>query len=185
MYPILRRILIVTVLLVAYLAALVVYLVPYAWLVSAVLGIVILCRRTYRYTAYGTARWADASDIPHLLEGNGLMVGHIEGKPSKIVGVQALFDSRLSAKAACQKFLMAFQRKPPKFLVRLTKAVHTAIFATLFARMVRAAYGFNGGTDSFRAATKYITEHLMKMPPQRRRLLEASVRGVFMGWLMS
>ncbi len=129
MYQILRRILIVTVLLLGYLAALVVYLVPYAWLVAVVLGIVLLCRRTHRYTAYGTARWADASDIPHLLEGNGLMVGHIEGKPSKITAVQALFDSRLSAKAACQKFLMAFQRAPPKFLVRLTTAIHSMIVA--------------------------------------------------------
>ncbi len=129
MYTLLRRILIVTVLLLAYLAALVLYLVPYAWLVSVVLGIVMLWRRPPRYTAYGTARWADASDIPHLLEGKGLIVGHIEGKPSKIAGVQALFDSRFSARNACQKFLLAFQRKPPKHLVRLTNAVHTAIFA--------------------------------------------------------
>jgi type IV secretion system protein VirD4 len=129
MYPILRYILIVTVLLLAYLAALVVYLVPYAWLMFVALGIVMLWRKPPRYTAYGTARWADASDIPHLLEGKGLMVGHIEGKPSKIAAVRALFDSRLSAKAACQKFLMAFQRSPPKFLVRLTTAVHSMIVA--------------------------------------------------------
>ena len=103
MYPILRRILIVTVLLVAYLAALVVYLVPYAWLALVVLGIVMLYRRTPRYTAYGTARWADASDIPHMLEGKGLIVGHIEGKPSKIAAVQALFDSWLSAKSVRKK----------------------------------------------------------------------------------
>lgn len=129
MYKILRYILIATVLLLAYLAALVIYLVPYAWLVPVAIGVVMLCRKTYHYTAYGTARWADATDIPHLLEGNGLIVGHIEGKPDKIAGTKALFDSRLSAKDACQKFLLAFQRKPPKHLVRLTKAVHTAVFA--------------------------------------------------------
>ena len=56
---------------------------------------------------------------------------------------------------------------------------------TLFARIMRAAYRFHGDTDSFRAASEYITEHLMKMPPQRRRMLEASLAGVFMGWLMS
>jgi hypothetical protein len=56
---------------------------------------------------------------------------------------------------------------------------------TLFARVARAAYGFNGDTDSFRAATTYITERLMKMPPERRRLLEASLAGAFMGWQMS
>ena len=56
---------------------------------------------------------------------------------------------------------------------------------TLFARITRAAYRFHGDTDSFRAASEYITEHLMQMPPERRRMLEASVTGVFMGWLMS
>jgi len=131
MYPILRRILIVTVLLVAYLAVLVMYLVPYAWLVPVVIGIAMLYRKTNRYTACGTARWADAADIPHMLEesGSGLIVGHIEGKPDKLGGIMALFDSRFSAKAACQKFLLACQRQQPKRLVRLTKAVHTAIFA--------------------------------------------------------
>lgn len=56
---------------------------------------------------------------------------------------------------------------------------------TLFARITRAAYRFHGDTDSFRAASEYITDHLMQMPPERRRMLEASVTGVFMGWLMS
>src|SRR5579885_3834981 len=129
MYKFLRFILIVTVLLLAYLAVLVVYQVPYAWLVAAGIGVALLCRKTYRYTAYGTARWADATDIPHLLEGDGLILGHIQGKPDKWRGTLALFDRTIPARAACQKFLMAFQRKPPKFLVRLTNAVHTAIFA--------------------------------------------------------
>ncbi len=56
---------------------------------------------------------------------------------------------------------------------------------TLFTRITRAAYRFHSDTDSFRAATEYITEHLMKMPPERRRLLEASLAGTFTGWLMS
>ena len=57
MFPILRYILIATVLLLAYLAALVVYLVPYAWLVPVGIGLFLLCRKTYRYTAYGTSRF--------------------------------------------------------------------------------------------------------------------------------
>jgi hypothetical protein len=56
---------------------------------------------------------------------------------------------------------------------------------TLFARITRAAYRAGGDTDLFRAATEYITEYLMKMPPERRRLLEASLAGAFTGWLMS
>jgi type IV secretion system protein VirD4 len=129
MYQILRYVLIATVLLVAYLAGLVIYLVPYAWLVVLAIAAFLLCRRTYRYTAYGTARWADATDIPHMLEGSGVIVGHIEGKPDKLDGALALFDRAIPAKAACQKFLMAFQRKAATFLVRLTRAIHCIIVA--------------------------------------------------------
>jgi type IV secretion system protein VirD4 len=128
-YYITRCFLIATVLLVGYLAALVIYFIPYAWLVAAGIAGILLCKRTYRYTAYGTARWADAADIPHMLEGSGLIVGNIEGKPSIIDGTRALFDSRFSPRQACQKFLMACQRKPPKYVVRLTDAVHTMIVA--------------------------------------------------------
>jgi type IV secretion system protein VirD4 len=129
MYVIMRRILLLTILLVGYLAGLVMYLVPYAWLGVVILAIVILCKRKYSYSAYGTARWAVASDIPSMLDGNGLIVGHIAGKLGKFDGIKALFDSRLPAKQACLKFLNSCQRKQPKQLVRLTKAVHTAIFA--------------------------------------------------------
>ncbi|HEY3964100.1 MAG TPA: type IV secretory system conjugative DNA transfer family protein [Planctomycetaceae bacterium] len=124
-----RSLLIATVLLGAYLAAIVIYVVPYAWLAVVAVAVWVACRKRYHYTAHGTARWADASDIPHLLEGNGLIVGHIAGKASKITGVKALFDSRLSPREACQTFLTAWQRKQPKHLVRLTNAVHTACFA--------------------------------------------------------
>jgi type IV secretion system protein VirD4 len=129
MYTICRFVLVITVLLVGYVAALVIYQVPYAWLVAVGIGGLLLCKRTYRYTAYGTARWADAADIPHMLEGSGLIVGNIEGKPSMVDGAKALFDSRFSPRQACQKFLIACQRKPPKYVVRLTNAVHTAVFA--------------------------------------------------------
>jgi hypothetical protein len=76
-------------------------------------------KRTYRYTAYGTQRWAEAADLPHMLEleGNGLSVGLLDGKPSKIAGIKALFNSRLRAKQAWRQFIQAFQKKPPKPLV--------------------------------------------------------------------
>ena len=125
----LRKLLIATVLLAAYVAALVAYVVPYAWVAVVAVIIGIACKKGYRYTAYGTARWANVSDIPHLLEGNGLNVGHIEGKRSIIAGVKALFDFRVSARKAALIFLMAWQRKQPKQLVRLTNAIHTAFFA--------------------------------------------------------
>ena len=129
MYQMIRCFLIVTVLLVAYLAGLIVYLVPYAWLGFVPLFIWMVWKKGRQYTACGTARWADASDIPHLLEGDGLIVGHIEGKPTRIDGVRALFNSNIWPRQACQRFLAAWQRKPPKYVVRLTNAVHTAVFA--------------------------------------------------------
>ena len=68
MYRILRRILIVSVLLAAYVAALFIYLVPYAWLVPVVIGFVMLFRKSVSYTAYGTARWADADDLEGMTD---------------------------------------------------------------------------------------------------------------------
>jgi uncharacterized membrane protein YccC len=68
MYRNLRRILIATMLLLAYLAALIIYLVPYAWLVPVVIGFVMLFRKTTRYTAYGTARFADLDDLEGMID---------------------------------------------------------------------------------------------------------------------
>src|SRR6516164_8771587 len=60
----------------------------------------------------------------------GLILGHTEAKASKRRGIKALFDRSIGDKAACQRFLQAFQRKPTaKHLVRLTPAIHCAIFA--------------------------------------------------------
>ena len=67
MYQILRYILIATVLLVAYLAALVIYLVPYAWIMPLALSFLLLCKRTYRYSACGTARWAEAENLEGMI----------------------------------------------------------------------------------------------------------------------
>jgi type IV secretion system protein VirD4 len=68
MYRFLRYILIATVLLVAYLAALVIYLVPYAWLVAVGIVVFMLFKKTYRLTAHGTARWAQAEDLEGMID---------------------------------------------------------------------------------------------------------------------
>ena len=68
MYRILRRILIASVLLAAYVAALFIYLVPYAWLVAVVIGFVMLFRKTTRYTAFGTARFAELNDLEGMID---------------------------------------------------------------------------------------------------------------------
>jgi type IV secretion system protein VirD4 len=59
----------------------------------------------------------------------GLILGRIEGKVSKGRGIRALFDRSLDDKAACQRFVQAFQRKQPPRLLRLKDAVHTMIVA--------------------------------------------------------
>lgn len=68
MYRILRCILIATVLLLAYVVALVVYVVPYAWLVALGIGAFMLFRKTYRYTAMGSARWAELEDLEGMID---------------------------------------------------------------------------------------------------------------------
>jgi type IV secretion system protein VirD4 len=68
MYRILRRILIASVLLAAYVAALFIYLVPYAWLVAVVIGFVMLFRKTNSFTAFGTARFANLDDLEGMID---------------------------------------------------------------------------------------------------------------------
>ena len=63
------------------------------------------------------------------MNSNGLILGHISGKPSLWRGIKGLFDRSLPANRAVRRFLAACQRKERKHLVRLTKAIHTAVFA--------------------------------------------------------
>jgi type IV secretion system protein VirD4 len=124
-----RFILIAAMLLSAYIGVLATIIFPWLGL-PLVLGVLFgLARKRSDLTAYGTAKWATAQDIPHMLKGNGLIVGHIEGKPSKWAGIMALFDRRRSAADAVERYLASCKRKPPRHLVRLTSAVHTAVFA--------------------------------------------------------
>jgi type IV secretion system protein VirD4 len=125
----LRLFLILTILLLAYTSVLIVIMWPWAGVAFAFVAVACVARKGAAYSAYGTARWADASDIPHLLHGDGLILGHIAGKPSKWRGLLGLFNIGLPAMLACQRFLSACQKKPPKQLVRLTNSVHTLITA--------------------------------------------------------
>lgn len=125
----LRYLLITTLILFAYLAALIIWAVPYGWLIIAVLLACAVLRKSSALSAFGTARWASAKDIPHMMEGNGIILGTMPGKVSLLEGVLALLDKRLDHRQAVQKFLIACQRKQPSHLVRLSKAVHTAVFA--------------------------------------------------------
>jgi type IV secretion system protein VirD4 len=62
---------------------------------------------------------------------NGLILGHLSSRTSRWDGLKALFNPSLSDRTAVVRFLEACQPawKRTKHLVRLTNAVHTAVFA--------------------------------------------------------
>jgi hypothetical protein len=69
MYRILRRMLIASLLLFAYVVALMVYLVPHAWLVILGVGAFMLCQqKRQHYTAYGSAKFAELEDLEGMID---------------------------------------------------------------------------------------------------------------------
>jgi hypothetical protein len=56
--------------------------------------------------------------------------------------------------------------------------------STLFARIILKAGCDNWDDELFRSAVRYFTNDLIAMPPERRRMLEASVTGAMMGFVM-
>jgi type IV secretion system protein VirD4 len=111
------------------------------WLmfIIAILVIIGLAKRGYgALTAFGTARFASASDLRKagmLGARTGLIIGRVvdEGKPPFSKALSGLFNVRVASKDACQEFLSGVQigRKPAinPALVRMPKAVHTMICA--------------------------------------------------------
>lgn len=91
-------------------------------------------RRGYqRLTTLGSARWASERDLQQaemLDAGSGLILGRlpIRRKPNLFVAIAKLFHWRLAAAQGCEKFWAAF-RKPKPPLVRLPRAIHTAVFS--------------------------------------------------------
>lgn len=124
MYRLARFMLIAAVLIAASAAVLVVKLYPgilvLTFVVLALRSISVSRRRS---TAHGTARWAEPSDVPHMLEGNGLILGHLSGRISSLWKLRSLLNPRLPSREACRRF---FTARP---VVRLNDAVHVAAFA--------------------------------------------------------
>jgi type IV secretion system protein VirD4 len=89
-------------------------------------------------TAYGTARFANADDLraAGMLNANtGLIIGRVgdNGKPPFRKTLEELFWPWVPSKEACEQFLASIRigrksRVAPA-LVRLPRAVHTAVFA--------------------------------------------------------
>lgn len=92
-----------------------------------VAGILSKCHKVI-FTGFGTAKWATASDVDDMLDGDGLPLGLLadDAKPNPGAALSALFSSRLDARTACRRFLRPFSKRKP--FVRLTKSVHTAVF---------------------------------------------------------
>jgi type IV secretion system protein VirD4 len=92
-------------------------------------------RKTVPLWAMGTARWAEPDDLAGMLDRDtGLGVGRLAYKPAGVLKAAAeLFDRSLKPEAACEQFVRAFLRSGNYRLdgpvVRLSRAVHTAVFA--------------------------------------------------------
>jgi type IV secretion system protein VirD4 len=105
----------------------------------AIVLLAVFAKRGYwALTAFGTARFANAEDLraTGMLDSKtGLIIGRVmdAGNRSRSKALLRLFDPRVPSQEACEEFLEAIQigRKPSinPALVKLPKAVHTAVFA--------------------------------------------------------
>jgi type IV secretion system protein VirD4 len=107
---------------------------PWVWAATMVAVFAQMARRGRRLLgAHGTARWANDRDLKEMIDADhGLILGRLadsQWRPWRS-GLSALFDRKVEANIACWRFLAAgfsFRRRSP--IVRLSSAVHTAIFA--------------------------------------------------------
>ncbi|MCE9566238.1 MAG: type IV secretory system conjugative DNA transfer family protein [Planctomycetes bacterium] len=133
MFKLCRYTLIVSLVIALYIAILLVAAVPYLWLLAAAILVGVVCKKGHhRYTTHGSSRWADGDDLLRagMLDADrGLILGTVERKTSTPEGVTALINAKLTARQACQAFILSCRRRQPRRLVRLPNAVHTAIFA--------------------------------------------------------
>ena len=96
-------------------------------------GIVWTAKRGRVFFAFGTARWANEKDLAGMLDGPGLSVGRLLSaeRPSILRSTFGLINPAVKSSEASERFLRAILPKsemtPP--MVRLSRSVHTAIFA--------------------------------------------------------
>ena len=83
--------------------------------------------------AHGTARWADAGDLRRAgmlgSSSQGMVIGRMEVPKPKLQAVLGLINPHVGASVACEAFLGLFRKSVEQPLVRLSNAVHTAVFA--------------------------------------------------------
>ena|SRR5579872_3256293 len=89
-------------------------------------------RQRARLTSHGSAKWADPDDLRRagmLGAGSGLILGRVMEHGTGIgTALKTLFDKRIDDRRACEGFLSVWDKAKP-VTVRLSNAVHTAIFA--------------------------------------------------------
>lgn len=128
MHSYIRLMLIASVLLGCY--CIVMFSAMVGWWLLAVLLAALCARKGYqRLTAFGTARFAEASDLRGMIDApQGIILGRMDDSRKPIEMIWDLFNPRIGSETACRQFVRAlFGGKPP--LVRLPKAIHTAVFA--------------------------------------------------------
>ncbi len=129
MFAILRITLLIALALMLALSVLVVSHMSGTVLVVVAVIAIVIRRRTRASDAHGSARWAEPRDVPHMLSGSGLILGHMNGRVSKLWSLRSLCSFQLSAREACHRFLYAFGTWFRKPVARLTTSIHTAVFA--------------------------------------------------------
>lgn len=150
-----------------------------------IIGIIVLAiaaitqRRSEAFTAFGTARWADAADLSAegMLGANSRpILGRVMdgGKPPLRQATRRLFDFTISSKEACEKFLASVRfgerTKINPALVRMPKAVHTAVFApTGVGKGVSCVVPFLLTTDESAVVVDFKGENFRLTAEHRRR----------------
>ena len=126
----LRAFLIVIAILAAYSSVVAVFTVPYLW-IAAVLIVIALAvkKKPFNAWAYGTARWATVEDVPHMIDGHGIIIGFLTQKMTRMQGMKALFDFKRSCWDSVQACLMSFNRKERRILLRLNNVINTLVIA--------------------------------------------------------
>jgi type IV secretion system protein VirD4 len=107
---------------------------PWLVIVCLIATAIVAAKKGYiRLTTLGSARWADGDDLRQagMLDAKtGLILGRIsDTRPRVGPALKALFNPRVASDLAVEQFLALFRKKQPEVLVRLSKAVHTAVFA--------------------------------------------------------
>jgi len=128
-----RLVLIASLLLIGY--SLIVLAFMFPWVAVGVVMLFSAAAATRRYerlTTLGSARWASGDDLRRagmLGAGKGLILGRTNDSRLKaLAALKTLFNFWVNSRVACELFL-ATLRKSPEPLVKLTNAVHTAVFA--------------------------------------------------------